>query len=263
MTRTLTNIRKIQDNQERINFLKDKWKDERVFIVAPGPSLLRHNRESLLRRLEGKNVIVLKQAYDYVKEVADIHLMSVYNYQPYEYHLPETLVHWQLTAMNYQNEIHRITNEWKHRTDVMIPVYSTPWISKQQSTSFTREFRNWEAYKDGKAIWGPGIIYESGFPLALHMGARKIVTIGWDIGDLSKYGEDKMSVDQNWTAQHAEALYKIDTGGGPEREELEHTIACTKEMQEYLVSKNVQLQIISDTSPAHESIERITLDDID
>ena len=255
----LNKISHTSDNQERINALKDICKDGRVFIVAPGPSLLTHSRDKILSRLENETVITLKQAYDYVKEVTDIHCMSVYNYQDYEYVNDDTIRHWQLTAVNIPGELQRI-NQWGHRIDVMMPVFSTPWIQKHQSTSYTREFTNWELYGQGKAVWGPGIIYESGFPLALHMGAKEIVTIGWDIGDLSKYGD--LDVDPNWTDQHAKELYKIDTGGGPEREELENTISCTEALNSYLESRGVKLKICSDTNPAHESIERISFENI-
>ena len=35
--------------------------------------------------------------------------------------------------------------------------------------------------------WGPGIMYEMALPLAMYLGCKKIVTIGWDIGDLSSF----------------------------------------------------------------------------
>jgi len=35
--------------------------------------------------------------------------------------------------------------------------------------------------------WGPGIMYEMAIPLALYLGCKKIVTVGWDIGDLSSF----------------------------------------------------------------------------
>lgn len=35
--------------------------------------------------------------------------------------------------------------------------------------------------------WGPGIMYEMAIPLCLYLGVRKIVTVGWDIGDLSSF----------------------------------------------------------------------------
>lgn len=104
------------DTYEQINAnIKDAAKGETAYLVTCGPSLTSHNREELIKKLDGKLVIACKQAYEYVKEVATIHLLSVYNYQPYEYHSEETIRHWQLTAMNAQNEAERIKNggrEW-------------------------------------------------------------------------------------------------------------------------------------------------------
>ncbi len=258
----LKDLEQYEDSNQRISSLKDKFKGQTAYLVTCGPSLTTHSREELLKKLEGKLVIACKQAYEYVKEVATFHLLSVYNYQPYEYYSNETIRHWQLTAMNVNDELRRI-NEWGQRIDIAIPVYSTPWVQKNQSTAYTREFNNWKLYEEGKAIWGPGIMYESGFPLALHLGCKDIVTIGWDIGDLSKYpSEDKMAVDSNWLDQHAKGLYKVDVGGGPEYEELYHTINCTKEMYDWFLENKIKVRILSNTNPADERFERITLEDI-
>lgn len=247
--------------EECVDALKDSCKNDTAYLITCGPSLTTHNREELLNKLDGKLVIACKQAYEYVKEVATFHLLSVYNYQPYNYFSDDTIRHWQLTAMNMPNEVSRIES-WGQRMDIALPCYSTPWVQKHQSTSYTREFKNWELYKEAKLVWGPGIMYESGFPLALHLGVSKIVTIGWDIGDLSKYGSGKMDVDKNWLDQHAKGLYKADVGGGPEREELENTIACTKEMYDYFLDRNVKVSILSNTNPADSRFERIEFKDI-
>lgn len=254
-------INRLEDNQDRINALKDTAKDQTAYLITCGPSLTTHNREELLNKLEGKLVIACKQAYEYVKEVSTFHLLSVYNYQPYIYHSAGTIRHWQLTAMNIPNEVERI-NSWGQRMDIALPCYSTPWVTKQMSTSYTRNFDNWKLYGEGKLIWGPGIMYESAFPLALHLGVKDIVTIGWDIGDLSKYGEDKLDVDENWLEQHAKDLYKADVGGGPEREELENTINCTEKMYDWFMENKIKVRILSETNPADSRFERITLDQV-
>tara|TARA_E500000318_G_scaffold104400_1_gene110342 strand:- start:4323 stop:5099 length:777 start_codon:yes stop_codon:yes gene_type:complete len=254
-------LRKIEDTYERIKFLKDKFKGETIYLVTPGPSLSTHDRDILINKLKGKVVLACKQAYEYVKEVTLFHLLSVYNYQPYEYLSDETIRHWQLTAMNIPNEVKRIKN-WQQRMDITIPVYSTPWVNKQNSTAYTKNFKNWELYGEGKVVWGPGIMYESGFPLAMHLGASSIVTIGWDIGDLSKYGTGRMDVDKNWIDQHSKDLYKVDVGGGPEREELEKTINCTDKMYDYFLDKNIEVRILSDSNPADNRFKRITLEEL-
>ena len=261
MKSLLKKINSFEETQDRINALKDACKDQTAYLITCGPSLTTYKREELLKKLDGKLVIACKQAYEYVKEVSTFHLLSVYNYQPYEYYSNETIRHWQLTAMNMPNEVERINN-WGQRMDMALPCYSTPWVQKHQSTSYTREFKNWELYNEGKLVWGPGIMYESGFPLALHLGVNKIVTIGWDIGDLSKYGKGQMDVDVNWIDQHAKDLYKADVGGGPEREELENTIACTKEMYDYFLERNIEVRILSNTNPADERFKRIIFEEI-
>lgn len=249
-------------NPISLDSIKGRYKGETAYLVTCGPSLTSHNRKKLLEKLEGKLVIACKQAYSFVKEVADFHLISVYNYQPYVYHNSNTRVIWQLTGANIQNELERI-HEWNHPIDIAIPVYSTPWVQKHQSTSYTRNFKNWELFSEGKAVWGPGIMYETGFPLALHLGCKDITTIGWDIGDLSKYNsQDPNAVDANWHDQHATELYEVTAGGGPEYEELKNTVECTKEMYGYFLEKGVNVRILSDTNPADERFQRITLDQL-
>lgn len=266
MINLLKEVSHTNESYERVKLLKDRFKGETVYITTPGPSLTTHNREELIKRLEGKPVIALKQSYNYVKEVATIHGMSAYGYQPYEYYSDETLVHWQLTAMNMPYEINRIQNEWNHRADIMIPCYSTPWVPMQRTTAYTREFNNWLAYSEGKAIWGPGIMYETGFPLALHLGAKEIVTIGWDIGDLSKFKTEKgyKLGDDDWRKEHSDTLYAegVNAGAGPDYEELKETIDCTKEMYDWFLEKNVKVRILSNTNPADERFERTILEEI-
>ncbi len=256
-------IYKVEDSYERIKLLKDKCKDQTAYLITAGPSLTELDRSKLLEKLEGKLVIACKQSYEYVKEVATFHLMSCYSYQPYEYHNEDTIVHWQLTAMNMPYEINRIQNEWKSPADILIPCYSTPWIQMKQTTAFSREFDNWKAYGEGKAIWGPGIMYESGFPLALHLGCKDIVTIGWDIGDLSKFEpENGFKLGDAWHEEHAHELYKVKADGGPDYLELKETIDCTKEMYDWFLDNKIKVRILSNSNPADKRFERITIDEL-
>jgi len=256
-------IYKVEDSYERIKLLKDKFKDQTAYLITAGPSLTELDRSKLLEKLEGKLVIACKQSYEYVKEVATFHLMSCYSYQPYEYHNEDTIVHWQLTAMNMPYEINRIQNEWKSPADILIPCYSTPWVQMKQTTEFSREFDNWKAYGEGKAIWGPGIMYESGFPLALHLGCKDIVTIGWDIGDLSKFEpENGFKLGDAWHEEHAHELYKIKADGGPDYLELKETIDCTKEMYDWFLDNKIKVRILSNSNPEDKRFERITIDEL-
>ena len=50
--------------------------------------------------------------------------------------------------------------------------------------------------------WGPGIMYEMAIPLAIHLGCKKIVTIGWDIGDISSFSKDVKDETQRVFQEH-------------------------------------------------------------
>lgn len=252
------------DTEDRIRRLKNVFEGETIYLVTCGPSLTTHDRDELVEKLKGKIVLACKQSYEYVKEVATFHLLSAYSYQPYEYYSDDTIVHWQLTAMNIPGELHKIQNEWNAKYDMFVPCYSTPWVDMYNTTAFSRRFSQFETYSEGKIIWGPGIMYESGFPLAMHLGAKEIVTIGWDIGDLSKF-EKKNGYklgDDLWVKEHAESLYKTHAGAGPDYTELKETIDSTKEMYDYFLEKGIKVRILSNTNPADSRFERITLDEL-
>lgn len=244
--------------EERLNFMKNKFKGDTAYLVTCGPSLTRNNQSKLRELLKDELVICAKQSFTYLNDICDIHLLSTYNYQPYTYDNPNTIKSWQLTAMNMENELERIIYQWNHEIDLYFPVISGPWITLEGSTAYTRNFNNWKRLGvDTQVLWGPGILYESGFPMCYLLGVKRIVTIGWDIGDLGRYnGSDR---DPNWIEQHAQELYTASVGRGPSYTELKNTIECTTEMYDWFQSEGIQVQIISDTNPADSRFERINL----
>ena len=247
--------------EERLEFLKDLYKDETAYLVTCGPSLTTHDQQILKNTLKDRLVICAKQSLNYLNDICDFHLRSCYNYQKYEYENKDTIKWWQLTACNMDAELNRIVNEWKHDIDIYIPVISGPWITLEGSTAYTRNFDNWKLLEtDTKSMWGPGILYESGFPLCRLLGVKRIVTIGWDIGDLSKYNGQEH--DYKWFDQHATDLYEVHMETGPDYNELKNTIECTSAMYDWFKKENIQVQIISDTNPADKRFERITINEI-
>ena len=247
--------------QERLEYMKDMFKKETAYLVTCGPSLTEQDQKILHDKLKDKLVICAKQSLNYLNDICDIHLVSVYNYQKYEYKNDNTIRSWQLTACNMDNELNRIVNEYKHdRIDLYFPVISGPWITLEGSTAFTRNFDNWKQLgKDTQVMWGPGILYESGFPMCYLLGVKNIVTIGWDIGDLSRYEGDR---DPNWLEQHATDLYTAKVGQGPSYLELKNTIECTSAMYDWFEKEKIKVQILSDKNPADARFERITIDEI-
>jgi len=249
--------------EERLELLKNKYKGETAYLISCGPSLTKHDQSILKDKLKDKLVICAKQSLNYLNDICDYHLVSTYNFQPYEYQNPHTIKSWQLTASNMENELNRIINQYKHEIDLYFPVISGPWITLEGSTAYTRNFDNWKQLgTHTQVMWGPGILYESGFPLCYHLGVKKIVTLGWDIGNLDRYNNNDR--DPNWIEQHSVDLYskEVGMGKGPSYTELKNTIDCTKEMYDWFQKESIEVNIISEINPADSRFNRITLNDI-
>ena len=107
--------------EERLEFLKDLYKDETAYLVTCGPSLTTHDQQILKNKLKNKLVICAKQSLNYLNDICDFHLISCYNFQKYSYENENTIKWWQLTACNMDAELNRIVNEWKHDIDIYIP----------------------------------------------------------------------------------------------------------------------------------------------
>jgi len=256
-----TKLQSFESIEERLNYLKDMFKDDTAYLISCGPSLTKNDKVILNEKLKDKLVICAKQSLNYLNDICDFHIVSTYNFQPYNYDNLNTIKSWQLTASNMEDELNRILYKWKHEIDLYFPVLSGPWITLEGSTAYTRNFDNWKKLEsDTQVMWGPGILYESGFPLCYLLGVKKIVTIGWDIGDLSRYNDNDR--DPNWIEQHSIDLYNADMGRGPSYTELKNTIECTSAMYDWFERENIEVNILSDTNPADERFERITIEQL-
>ena len=258
-----TKLQSYDSIEERFDFIRGMFKDDTAYLISCGPSLTTHDKDILNKKLKNKLVLCAKQSLNYLNNICDFHLVSTYNCQTYEYKNPNTIKSWQLTAMNMENELNRIMYEMKQEIDLYFPVISGPWITLEGSTAYTRKFDNWKMLaNETQVMWGPGILYESGFPLCYLLGVKKIVTIGWDIGNLSKYNGSER--DNEWFKQHSTDLYKEGsyTGKGPSYTELKNTIECTTAMYDWFKKENIEVNILSDENPADDRFKRITIGDL-
>ena len=100
-----------------------------------------------------------------------------------------------------------------------------------------------------EVMWGCGMIYETGIPLALLLGCNKIVTIGWDLGDPSKqhthFDDDKVKRD----------CY-------PMEGEIAETLKSTIALETWFKQKGIDFEILSDQSFINPNFKRITINDI-
>lgn len=241
-------IQSFDSIEERLKHLKDKYKDETAYIVTCGPSLSTHDINKLKNKLKDKLVICIKQAQNLLKEETDFHLINTYNLSPYLWG-ENSIAFWQLSKSYMDNQLQKIIN-LKAPIDLYIPVINPPYIDRSQTTQATCNFDNFYMMETNtEVMWGCGMMYETGIPLALLLGCNKIVTIGWDLGDPNKphthFDDDKVKRD----------CY-------PMEGEIKETLKSTIALKTWLDKKGIVLEILSNQSYINPEFKRINLNDI-
>jgi hypothetical protein len=94
--------------------------------------------------------------------------------------------------------------------------------------------------------WGPGIMTEMVFYLAVHMGVKNIYTIGWD---LEKPGSTK----SNHFYKDRSVIRPADD---MPKDEINNNINMSKHLNEWLKTKGINLYVANEGSYVHDSIPR-------
>lgn len=259
----------LEESEERLKILKNQYKDDTAYIIAGGPSLNNYSMEYLREVLKDELVISIKQSYEPLKSVTDFHVLNFTNYKPYDWSNNRSIVTWAIfeqfhPQMIMQNNI---------TCDIMIPIYrNNPntggGVGPDKMAFSVVERGDYDLLKlDHPEVgfnqpWAPGMMYEVAIPLAIYLGCKKIVTVGWDIGDLSKFknGTDddtqRVFQDHFYGDQHNQIVY-AKTSMGPR--EIISVTKSTKPMYYWLKEQGIEWEMVSDRNPGYENIPRITL----
>ena len=260
----------LDDSYERLKLLKDKYKDETAYIVTCGPSLKNYNQDKLKKFLKDKFVLGVKQSYDILEDIIDIHLLNFCNSKPYNYkNINNTIINWIVFMADQPPYI--INNNIP--CDFMMPLIRNG-AGYENTIAAKKDFENLLIDNSFARPWGSGIMYESALPLALYCGVKDIVTLGWDIGSISDKdkGKTRLKYDHFYaegkegekTSYDGINVIKYPVGGsaGMSYHETKIVIDSTKDLYDFLQSINVNLSIVSDRNPAHKSIPRIEIPEI-
>ena len=203
-------------------------------------------------------MLTIKQAYELLEEIVDIHVLNFANYRPYDYKDNNPIVLWEIYEQFHVDMI--LKNDLK--CDLMLPT-SGNWERDEEkkfkeSQCGSLSFDNWTLDKTLNRQFGPSLIFEMCIPIALHLGVSEIITLGWDIGDISKFDNIK---EKEFFQEHFDnSSEKIVYAKTPQTKlELQTMIDATEFLGKWLKNKGVGFKIISDRNPAHKSIERISL----
>ena len=253
-------ILQYEDIPDRLRLLKDTYKGETCYIVSAGPSLKNYTREYLRSKLQDKLVISVKQSFNMLKDIVDFHVLNLTNFHPYDYSNTNNIVVWEVFEQFHPEII--LNNNLK--CELMLPVIGNhePDIVKRinESQAGKLSFDDYTLDKNINRMYGPGIMYETVIHLALYLGVKKIITLGWDIGDVSKFKGNDLKEDVWQDHFYEDTSDKMAYAPTPMNfHEVNTVVKSTEYLNKWLLSKNVELNIISDINPAHKSIPRIEL----
>lgn len=250
---------------ERLQVLKDAYKDETCYIVSAGPSLKNFSRQQLYEKLHDKLVISVKQSFNILKNIADFHVLNFTNFQPYDYKGTNNIVVWEVFEQYHPEMV--LKNNLK--CELMFPVIGNrdPDTIKKinESQAGKLNFEDFTLDKTLNRMYGPGIMYETVIHLALYLGVKRIVTLGWDIGDINKFKTNDPREDA-WQDHFYEGYEGVNLGHNisyaktpMNLHEVNTVVNSVEYLNKWLLSKGVEFNIISDRNPAHESVPRIEL----
>jgi hypothetical protein len=167
----MAELRDLKSVPAKLKALEGAAQGETCYILASGPSLKEYTAAQLETMLAGKLVMALKQSFEYVPTVVDFLVLNSWNFQKYDYAKRHPLV----IREEGPNDPPVFGGE-----DVKLKVVSVDDISTQLARK--KNFDDFLFSKQLERPWGPGVLYEIGFYLAVHLGVSRIVTLGWDVG---------------------------------------------------------------------------------
>lgn len=238
-------ISKLETIEERLNHLRGKYRGKKAVILAPGPSL---NNFELVCLYNRDDIVILsiKQAYSKVKGQTDFHIVNTYNfdkYNGYDYDNLDCIIYYGLSLSFLDQQMEKLAIK-PHPVDIWTPVVNPPSITYEQCIHKAADFdKLLMLSNEPRTWWGTSILYEQAIPMALLLGCTEIYTVGWDLGTGAHSYSEK------------EATFKVNSA---EVKYTEDSIKTTKELYDWLKSRKLTLQIVSDTNPADSRFKRIS-----
>lgn len=241
-------ISKLDSIEERLKVLKDKYKGKTAVILLTGPTLSDHDPQKMRDIFSNRDDLVImpvKQAYGVTLETSDFHIMNHWNIDrktPTQYKTNDTICFWNCTAAFLQEHLNIIVDN-NHPCDMWVPCLNPPYVTDKDTIQAGNFDLFWMLGNETQTMWGKTILYSTAIPVALHIGCRDIITIGWDIGTGSHFYSGKDSISN--------------IADKPNIKETDEAIRTTPQLYDWCKTNNVNLKILSSTNPADNRFERL------
>ena len=131
-----------------------------------------------------------------------------------------------------------------------------------QSIAYTGDYENMMFDKGLPRPWGPGIMYELAIPLAVHLGVKKIVTIGWDVGNLDLWKNQEDESERHFVDHFYSDETQLYDKFKMDATEIKLIANSMVGIYNYLQNIGIDFNIISDRNPISSEVPRIELEDI-
>ena len=273
-------VRSVPESR-RLDRLHHAYSGQSGVVVTCGPSLVTFDPARLRQALTGRVVFAVKQAIDVVGPEADLLCFNAYNVS--RYRVPR-----RSTMRVYSSEPSGKLPQM-NRFDLRLPV--APHSGHLADSLVARkDFDDHMLERTPVRPWGPGILHELVFYLAIHLGLSDLTTIGWDIANARGHNVHFYDAPDNFFDRGRSDAYKlvgvreglpphlkaalrwtrtasIHTRGGVYNRttmipgESEVVAAATIATASWLATHGVRLRVVGDSEFVDPDLPRLTQDE--
>jgi glycosyltransferase involved in cell wall biosynthesis len=247
-------ITKLYTLQERLDLLENAYEGETCYILNCGPSLLENSPDVLKKKLQDKLVFSVKQAKDYVPGISDFHFFNCANTpMPDNRFLPEHYRYENENPIVVASSNYDLGTRWSRfqKKDIFFKIPIRTEINNE-FLCLTKQFENYTISNNIFRPCGPGIMYETVIYMAVHLGVKKIVVLGWD---LSNQDPKKAKDYKHFYSEKQQMFNKGDILPW----EVSITCKASEDLYKWLKSKNIELEICSSQSELYKQIPRVKI----
>jgi hypothetical protein len=232
------------DLRDKIYFLANQYSGTTAFVLACGESILEYREEDLRTALEHELVIVVKQAAFLLDFRADFHVYNWENLLDYSAH-PGSDKPISVYLYIYGKESMGVNS------DIRLPIPHAG--DEAQKLSSTRAYDAHCLHKVLERPWGPGTVEEVVFYLALHLGVKRIATLGWDLSSLGGYRHF-------YDTTRPDLISRIPFFQGPL--DIDERERASADIYHWLQSRDIELVSATKGTLIADCIPRVALNDL-